>query len=64
MLGLLATETTASAIDMTVFNMLIELVKSLLTLFTVFTINIFLVAGLVGVGFGIFRKAKGAAGGK
>ncbi|MBQ7943481.1 MAG: hypothetical protein IJ326_05395 [Lachnospiraceae bacterium] len=64
MLGLLATETTASAIDMTVVNMLIELVKSLLTLFTVFPINIFLVAGLVGVGFGIFRKAKGAAGGK
>jgi len=61
MLGLLTTEVTTTTIDMAVVDMLIELIKSLLTLFTVFPINIFLVASLIGIGFGIFRKAKKSA---
>ena len=56
----MATETT-TAIDMNIVSMLIELVKELLTLFTVFPLNIFLVAGLVGIGFGIFKRAKSAS---
>lgn len=41
----------------------IELVKTAMTLFTEFPLNVMLVASLVGVGFGIFRKARKASGG-
>ena len=39
----------------------IDLVKQCMGIFTEFPMNILLVAGLVGVGFGIFRKAKSAS---
>ena len=39
----------------------IDLVKQCMGIFTEFPMNILLVAGLVGVGFGIFRKAKRSA---
>ena len=42
---------------------LMELVKTAMGLFTEFPLNIILVASLVGVAFGIFRKAKKASGG-
>lgn len=51
----------AAAIDTGIVTELLELIKSLLSLFTVFPLNIFLVASLVGVAFGIFRMAKGAS---
>lgn len=62
--GLMLTETTSSTIDMNIVTMLIDLVKAVLELFTIFPLNVFLIAGLVGVAFGIFRNAKGAAKGR
>lgn len=40
---------------------LVDLVKSVCGLFTIFPLNVFLIASLVFVGFRIFRAAKGAA---
>lgn len=40
---------------------LIDLVKAAMGLFSEFPLNIILVGALVGVAFGIFRKAKKAA---
>ena len=40
---------------------LVDLVKSVCGLFTIFPLNVFLIASLVFVGFKIFRSAKGAA---
>lgn len=40
---------------------LVDLVKSVCGLFTIFPLNVFLIASLVFVGFRIFRSAKGAA---
>lgn len=40
---------------------LVDLVKSVCGLFTIFPLNLFLIASLVFVGFRIFRSAKGAA---
>ena len=39
----------------------IDLVKQCMGIFSEFPMNILLVAGRVGVGFGIFRKAKRSA---
>ena len=60
MFGILAAETTAT-IDTSVIAELIALCKQCMGLFTEFPLNIFLVGGLVSIGFGIFRAAKGAA---
>lgn len=40
---------------------LVDLVKSVCGLFTIYPLNVFLIASLVFVGFRIFRSAKGAA---
>ena len=40
---------------------LVDLVKSVCGLFTIFPLNVFLIASLVFVGFRIFSSAKGAA---
>lgn len=58
-MGVLATGSTS--IDTAVIGELIALCKQCMGLFTEFPLNIFLVGGLVGIGFSIFRKAKGAA---
>lgn len=47
-----------TVIDSGIVNELIDLATGLTSLFTVFPINVFLIASLIGVGFGIFRKAK------
>ena len=60
MLGLLATG-SGTTIDTSVIAELIALCKQCMGLFTEFPLNIFLVGGLVGIGFGIFRAAKAAA---
>ena len=48
----------SSVIDTALFNELVELMKSLLNVFTIFPLNVFLIAGFIGIGFGIFRQAK------
>ena len=50
-----------AAIDTALVTELVSLVKSVCGLFTIFPINVFLIASLVFVGFSIFRSAKGAA---
>lgn len=50
-----------AVIDVSLVTELINLVKSVCGLFTIFPINVFLIASLVFVGFSIFRSAKGAA---
>lgn len=50
-----------AVIDVSLVNELISLVKSVCGLFTIFPLNVFLIASLVFVGFKIFRSAKGAA---
>ena len=39
----------------------LDLVKSVMGLFTEYTLNVYLICGLACVGFGVFRSAKGAA---
>lgn len=48
-------------IDTALVTELVDLVKSVCGLFTIFPLNVFLIASLVYVGFRIFRSAKGAA---
>lgn len=50
-----------AVIDVSLVTELINLVKSVCSLFTIFPLNVFLIASLVFVGFKIFRSAKGAA---
>ena len=50
-----------AVIDVSLVTELINLVKSVCGPFTIFPLNVFLIASLVFVGFKIFRSAKGAA---
>lgn len=50
-----------AVIDVSLVTELINLVKSVCGLFSIFPLNVLLVASLVFVGFRIFRSAKGAA---
>ena len=59
--GVLATGSTTATIDSSVITELLDLCKQCMGLFTQFPLNIFLVAGLVSIGFGIFVTAKAAA---
>lgn len=51
----------AAAIDSGIIEELLNLCKQVMTLFSEFPLNIFLVSSLVGIGFGIFKAAKKAA---
>ncbi|MBO5341976.1 MAG: hypothetical protein J6A73_04750 [Lachnospiraceae bacterium] len=55
------TDGGASTIDSGIIEELLNLCKQVMTLFTEFPLNVFLVASLVGIGFGIFKSAKRAA---
>lgn len=62
LVSLMATEgATTAVIDSGLVTELINLCKTCMGLFTEFPLNVFLIAGLVGIGFGIFRMAKRAA---
>lgn len=47
-------------IDTAIVGELIDLTKTCMGLFTEFPMNVLLIASLVGIGFGIFRNAKGS----
>lgn len=47
-------------IDQDVVTELINLCKTCMGLFTEFPMNVLLIASLVGIGFSIFRNAKGS----
>lgn len=50
-----------SGLDMTLVEVLLDLCESVMRLFTIFPLNIFLIAGLVFVAFKIIRSAKKSA---
>lgn len=50
-----------AVIDTSIVTELVNLVKTVCGLFSVFPLNVLLIASLVFVGFSIFRSAKGAA---
>lgn len=52
------TETATSGLDVTVVDSILEVTRTILGMFTVFPLNIFLTAGVVGIGIGVFRKLK------
>lgn len=58
---LMAIDTTTSTLDISLVEILLDLCKTVLTLFTIFPLNLFLVSGLIFVAFNIFRSAKKAA---
>lgn len=59
---MLATDTSGTGtLDVSLVETLLDLCRSVLTLFTIFPLNLFLVGGLVFLAFNIFRSAKKAA---
>lgn len=52
------TETAASGIDVTVVDSILEVTRTILGMFSVFPLNVFLTAAVVGIGIGVFRKLK------
>ena len=50
-----------TALDISLVSSLIDLCKQCMGLFSSFPLNLFLVGGLVTLGFGIFSAAKHAA---
>lgn len=59
--SVVAESTGATVIDTAIIEELLNLCKQVMTLFTEFPLNVFLIASLVGIGFGIFKAAKRAA---
>lgn len=55
----LASSTTTTSVNG--LDGALDLVKSVMELFTEYPLNVYLVCGLACVGFGVFRAAKGAA---
>lgn len=56
-------EAAGTGLDTGIVTQLMDLVKTVMGLFSVFPLNILLVGSIIGIPFAIFRKAKGAAGG-
>ena len=54
------TSTTTNAIDVTIVDSILEVTRTILGMFSVFPLNVFLTAGIVGIGIGIFKKLKHA----
>ena len=59
MLGFLATGTTG--LDMTVIDEVVEVTKTVISLFTIFPLNIFLGASILGIGITIFSALRHSA---
>lgn len=53
------TETvTSNGIDVTIVDSILEVTRTILGMFSVFPLNVFLTAGIVGIGIGVFKKLK------
>jgi hypothetical protein len=50
--------TASSTIDETLFTTIVNGAKAVAGLFTVFPINVFLAASIMGIGAGVFMKLK------
>lgn len=53
--------TGTTTLDITLVETLLDLCEAVMQLFTLFPLNLFLIAGLVFVAFKIFRSAKKSA---
>lgn len=49
---------TETGIDVTVVDAILEVTKTILGMFSVFPLNVFLTAGIVTIGIGIFTQLK------
>jgi len=54
----LLTANTANAIDVTIVDSILEVTRTILGMFAVFPLNVFLTAGIVSIGIGVFTKLK------
>ncbi len=53
--------TTTSGLDMTVIDEVVEVTKTVISLFTIFPLNIFLGASILGIGITIFSALRHSA---
>ena len=51
---------TANGIDVTIVDSILEVTRTILGMFTVFPLNVYLTAGIVTIGVGIFTALKHA----
>lgn len=51
-------EVVTSGIDVTIVDSILEVTRTILGMFTIFPLNVFLTAGIVGIGIGVFKKLK------
>lgn len=49
---------TTNSIDVTIVDSILEVTRTILGMFTVFPLNVFLTAGIVSIGIGVFTKLK------
>lgn len=55
-----ATLLTQGSIDVTIVDSILEVTKTILGMFSVFPLNVFLTAGIVTIGVGLFTQLKHA----
>ena len=60
-LSLLTGSTASGAIDVTVVDALLDLMTSLLGMFAIFPLNIYLTSSIIAIGIGVFVKLKRGA---
>ena len=56
--AMLTTTTPTNGIDITIVDSILEVTRTILGMFTVFPLNIYLTAGLVTIGVAIFTQLK------
>lgn len=49
---------TSNGIDVTIVDSILEVTRTILGMFTVFPLNVFLTAGIVTIGIGVFTQLK------
>lgn len=58
--AMVLTDTAANGIDVTIVDSILEVTRTILGMFTVFPLNVYLTAGIVTIGVGIFTALKHA----
>ena len=53
--------TTTSGINMTIVDEVVEVVKTVIDLFSIFPLNVFLAASVIGVGITVFSSLRNSA---
>lgn len=56
--GTEVTNAVVNGIDVTIVDSILEVTRTILGMFTIFPLNVFLTAGIVGIGIGVFKKLK------